>query len=55
MWFPLCKKGKETKASVKQNYIFIHTEMDRKKSCHVCTKLTTLGTSAAGIKIMGEG
>lgn len=30
MWFRLCKKGKETKATVKQNYIFIHTETDRK-------------------------
>lgn len=30
MWFHLCKKGKETKTTVKQNYIFIHTEMDRK-------------------------
>ena len=46
MWFYLYKKGKEKKATVKQNYKFTHT--------HRWIE-TAPDTSDRGIKVTGEG
>lgn len=51
--FHLHKKKKEKKEII---YLRTHREMDRKKSCHIYTKLIVSGTSGGGIKIgRGEG
>lgn len=56
VWFHLYKKGKGKKSNCEAKlYIYIHTSMDRKKSCRIYAKLTASGTSDAGTKVTEEG